>query len=117
MGRPKKIDVEAEEKQNAKEIKKENKEVLKAEKAIEKAERKADHPTVPPLTLADIKLTGEKLDPAATVQQKKLAELPPTQRYFEAPDGTLIIGEADKQQIWYRGMNNGKGGWINPRRA
>lgn len=113
MGRPKKIDAEVEdkheEKHNAKEIKKENKEVLKAEK-------KADHQSVPTLTLADIKQASHKNDPAAVEKPKPLAELPPTQRYFEAPDGTLIIGEADKQQIWYRGMNNGKGGWINPKR-
>lgn len=42
--------------------------------------------------------------------------LQPGQKYFEAPDGTIIIGESDKQQVWYRKLNNGKGGWINPKR-
>lgn len=44
-------------------------------------------------------------------------DLPPGQKYFEAPDGTLLVGEADKQQLWCRSLNGGKGGWINPRRG
>lgn len=43
-------------------------------------------------------------------------KLPVGQKYFEAPDGTLIVGDADKQQVWYRKLNNGQGGWINPKR-
>lgn len=54
----------------------------------------------------------KKAEPA----KEKLAPLPPGQKYFEAPDGTHIIGEEEKQQLWYRKMNNGKGGWINPKR-
>lgn len=38
------------------------------------------------------------------------------QKYFEAPDGTIMIGEADKDRLWYRKGNGGKGMWINPRR-
>jgi hypothetical protein len=58
-------------------------------------------PTVPP-TPIQIK---EKVEP-----------LQPGQKYFEAPDGTIIVGEADKSEIWYRKLNDGKGGWINPKR-
>lgn len=38
------------------------------------------------------------------------------QAYFESPEGEIIIGEADKDQIWSRKTNGGKGGWINKRR-
>jgi hypothetical protein len=53
---------------------------------------------------------------ALAVVEEKLEPLQPGQKYFEAPDGTIIIGEEDKQQVWYRKLNNGRGGWINPRR-
>lgn len=45
-----------------------------------------------------------------------LAKLQHGQKYFEAPDGHVIIGEEEKQQINDRRLNNGKGGWINPMR-
>lgn len=45
-----------------------------------------------------------------------LEPLQPGQKYFETPDGRLIIGEADKMQIWDRQLNGGRGGWVNPKR-
>ena len=42
--------------------------------------------------------------------------LSPGQKFFEAPDGEIIVGEADKTSVWSRRMNGGKGGWVNPRR-
>ena len=39
-----------------------------------------------------------------------------TQKLFEAPDGTILIGEKDARQLWYRKGNNGKGMFIRPRR-
>jgi hypothetical protein len=42
--------------------------------------------------------------------------LQPGQKYFETPEGDIIIGESDKQQIWVRSMNKGQGGWANPKR-
>jgi len=58
---------------------------------------------------------GELIIPpdAAKPEPEKLG---PGQKYFEAPDGTLMIGEADKQQLWHRPLNGGRGGWINPKR-
>ncbi len=50
------------------------------------------------------------------VLKEKLEPLQPGQKYFEAPDGTIVIGEEDKQQLWYRKLNGGNGGWINPKR-
>lgn len=47
---------------------------------------------------------------------RKLEPLQPGQKYFEDPDGNILIGEADKQQLWSRTLNHGKGGWINPKR-
>lgn len=43
--------------------------------------------------------------------------LSPGQRFFEAPDGMIMIGEDHVGQMWYRLGNNGKGVWINPRRG
>ncbi len=59
----------------------------------------------------------EKKSEMLTVEKPKGIEpLAPGQAYFEAPDGTIIIGEGDKDQVWYRGLNGGKGGWINRKR-
>lgn len=59
----------------------------------------------------------KKEEPAKAVQVKpKLEPLGPGQKYFEAPDGTILIGEADMPHLWYRAGNEGKGLWINPRR-
>jgi len=56
----------------------------------------------------------EQPKPAPVVP--KLEPLGPGQAYFEAPDGTILIGEDTKNEMWYRGLNGGKGGWINRKR-
>jgi len=46
-------------------------------------------------------------------------EFPPLQagqKYFQAPDGTIVIGSKDVNEVWYRKGNNGKGCWVNPYR-
>ncbi len=48
--------------------------------------------------------------------EPKLEPLQPGQKYFETPDGEIIIGESTKQQIWVRRLNNNAGGWVNPKR-
>lgn len=45
-----------------------------------------------------------------------LQPLSPGQKFFETPDGEILIGEADKSQIWSRRMNGGHGGFVNPMR-
>jgi hypothetical protein len=45
-------------------------------------------------------------------KERVLEPLQPGFKYFEAPDGTIIVGEADKQQVFYRAGNC----WINPKR-
>lgn len=60
-----------------------------------------------------------KETPRSTVlvaAKPKVEPLQVGQKYFETPDGELIIGEADKQQVWSRRLNGGKGGWVNPQR-
>ena len=42
--------------------------------------------------------------------------LPAGQKFFESPDGEIIVGEATNDQVWSRRMNKGHGGWVNPRR-
>jgi hypothetical protein len=42
--------------------------------------------------------------------------LPPGTRFFETPDGEIIVGDAEKSHVWSRRMNGGRGGWVNPRR-
>jgi hypothetical protein len=58
----------------------------------------------------------QSLPPPEQTPTSPLPVLQPGEKYFEAPDGTLLVGEADKQQLWYRKLNDGKGGWINPKR-
>ena len=59
----------------------------------------------------------EREKTAQAVQVKpKLEPLGPGQKYFEAPDGTILIGEADMPHLWYRAGNDGKGMFINPKR-
>ena len=59
----------------------------------------------------------EREETAKAVQVKpKLEPLGPGQKYFEAPDGTILIGEADMPHLWYRAGNEGKGMYINPKR-
>ena len=45
-------------------------------------------------------------------KEAKLEPLAPGQQYFEAPDGTVLIGESTAQRLWYRKGNT----WINPKR-
>lgn len=51
-------------------------------------------------------------------ESRKVLEhpLPANQRFFETPDGEILVGELDKTQAWSHRMNGGKGGWANPRR-
>lgn len=68
------------------------------------------------------KVTAPKAEPEVVKESKPaptvkvLDPLGPGQAYFEAPDGTVIIGEDTKDQVWYRALRNGKGGWINRKR-
>lgn len=69
----------------------------------------------------DMKPLSEKKEisyPAHIAESRKalLHPLEPGQKFFESPDGEIIVGEADKGHVWSRRMNNGKGGWINERR-
>lgn len=59
---------------------------------------------------------GRPTSPALPSKSPKLEALGPGQAYYEAPDGTIIIGDAGKDRIWYRAGNGGKGMWINPKR-
>lgn len=54
--------------------------------------------------------------PIQESSKPKLEPLGAGQAYFEAPDGTVLIGEDSREQIWYRAGNNGKGMWINKKR-
>ena len=63
-----------------------------------------------------IPVDKKEVETKAEPVKEKLEPLQPGQRYFEAPTGEIIVGEATKSQIWFRKLNNGKGGWINPRR-
>lgn len=59
----------------------------------------------------------KKEEPAKAVQVKpKLEPLGPGQKYFEAPTGEILIGEADMPHLWFRAGNEGKGMFINPKR-
>ena len=36
--------------------------------------------------------------------------------YFEAPDGTILVGSENADRLWYRAGNGGRGMWINKKR-
>ena len=38
------------------------------------------------------------------------------QKYFEAPTGEVVVGEASANHIWWRHGNGGHGMWINHKR-
>lgn len=58
----------------------------------------------------------EKEERKPEVKAPVLDQLGANEQYFEAPDGTIIKGDKSKDRLWYRNMNNGEGGWINPKR-
>ena len=76
---------------------------------------------VKPAAVAPVEVVAK---PAMTDIQRKVAEsrkalaqpLAEGQAFFESPEGYIMIGEKEKDHVWCRDMNNGKGGWINPRR-
>lgn len=97
---------------------------IKKEKPVKEVEVEveADEPEIEVEPKEKVNEDKNKAETEAKNEAKKdkdkriLEPLQPGQKYFEAPDGTIIIGEADKQQIWYRGGNDGKGAYINPKR-
>lgn len=67
-----------------------------------------------------------KVEPVKTKTEEEIAieesrkvlehPLPPGQKFFEAPNGFIMVGEAGMGRILYRAGNNGKGMYINPKR-
>ena len=95
---------------------------------------KAD--TYPPRGYTD-KRTDDELKAASVVEEHdplrerppmpakdKIAEsrkaldtpLEPGQAFFEAGDGFIMVGEADRPHLWYKAGNNGDGCHINKKR-
>lgn len=62
------------------------------------------------------KAVEEKPEVKPEPVKPKLEPLAVGQAYFESPDGVVIIGDATKDQVWYRAGNNGKGLMINKKR-
>lgn len=90
----------------------------KKETKNEKAEEKAPvlteaQPTAPIVKEAKAE-PQKKISPPPA---KTLEPLGSGQAYFEAPDGTILVGDETREQIWYRAGNNGKGMWINKMRG
>lgn len=73
-------------------------------------------PTGIPNKPKTVKHVINETSPAPTPEAKKLEPLGPGQAYFEAPDGTVIIGEETADRLWYRQGNGGKGMYINKKR-
>lgn len=80
----------------------------------------ANEPVVEDDVKSDIEVVKneeKKEEPKKAVPVKPILEpLGVGQAYFEAPDGTILIGESSKPHLWYRAGNDGKGMWINPKR-
>ena len=60
----------------------------------------------------EAKHAEEKKEEAKPVLKNTLPPLEPTQQYFEAPDGTVLVGEKSATRLWYRKESI----WINPKR-
>jgi hypothetical protein len=86
------------------------------EVAIAKKQKEVDQPKPErePVRYVDSVLS----DAQRIAESRKALNYPlsPGQKFFETPDGEIIVGEADKTSVWSRRMNGGKGGWVNPRR-
>lgn len=58
-----------------------------------------------------------KIDENVLSKPKQLPPLAHGEAYFEdGPTGTIIVGDATRDQVWFRAGNNGKGCWINKKR-
>lgn len=54
---------------------------------------------------------------APTVKEpKKLEPLSEGQKYFEAPNGEIVIGDADREHVLWYDKSTGERVLINPRR-
>lgn len=68
------------------------------------------------ITNADVREEKEEREEVLTKKAPALEPILPSQAYFEAPDGTILVGEASADRMWYRAGNDGKGMWINRKR-
>lgn len=59
---------------------------------------------------------AKEVNPVNVTPMPKYEPLGPGQKYFEAPTGEVLIGDATADRMWFRAGNNGKGLWINPKR-
>lgn len=110
LGRPKKTVVPVEETPTPKF----NQEVSNETETVEKPKAETEVKAEKKVVLA---VEKPKVDPAIAESRKALDKpLEPGQKLFESPEGYIMIGESEKNQVWCRHSNNGKGSWINPRR-
>lgn len=99
-----------------KKIKVASKVLAKKAEAASEEKSNAEEKEASPKVAANVLKKSEKTRPCECCPAGPNPVAQPGQKYFEAPDGHLILGEADKQQLWDRRLNNGKGAWINPAR-
>jgi hypothetical protein len=55
-------------------------------------------------------------DPIRESREVLKQPLAPGMKFFESPEGHVIVAEAERAHVWCRTMNGGKGGWANPMR-
>jgi hypothetical protein len=71
----------------------------------------------PALVVESPKPTGPVYPPHVAESRKALLQpLGAGQAFFEAPDGYIVVGEADRPHAIYRQGNNGRGMKINQMR-
>ena len=63
----------------------------------------------------------QKMESTAHLRDKQdpkaLPPLEADQKYFEAPDGAILVGEKKANKMWYRNLHGpNKGGWILEKR-
>ena len=80
--------------------------------------KREDAPAVEPVVEATAKVKA-KVVPLTAIQSSREVlkhPLPNGQKFFESPEGWIVLGEADKDHVFCRQANGGKGAFINPMR-
>jgi hypothetical protein len=86
-------------------------------KEVEKVEEVAAPEPAVEVVVAEAVKPVVASDPITESRQALNQPLSPGQEFYEAPDGYIIVAETGRDHVWYRGGNDGKGMYINKRRA
>jgi hypothetical protein len=72
----------------------------------------------PEVKAAPAPVTAQSIMAQRVAESREALKHPlgPGLKFFESPEGFIMVGEADKDTLFCRHSNKGKGAYINPRR-